>query len=63
MNYEKLLWVVVALVTVETTAIRYTAQASLYTKITLVEILTALAVLPFFAALVVGAREAEQDQR
>ncbi len=26
------------------------------------EILTAIAVLPFLAALVVGAREAEQDQ-
>ncbi|NOL46931.1 hypothetical protein SynMITS9220_01514 [Synechococcus sp. MIT S9220] len=33
------------------------------TRRSLVEILTALAVLPFFAALVVGAREAEQDQR
>ena len=27
------------------------------------EILTAIAVLPFLAALVVGARESEQDQR
>jgi len=29
----------------------------------MVELLTALAALPFLAALVVGAREAEQDQR
>jgi len=33
-KHKDLLWVVIALVTVETAAIRYTAQASLYSKIT-----------------------------
>ena len=58
---EHLLCVLIAAVAVETTADLYTAQTSAVSK-TLVEILTALAVLPFIAALILRAREAEQDQ-
>ena len=49
-------------VSVETTTLRYIAQTLLNPE-SLMEILTAIAILPFLAALVVGAREAEQDRQ
>ena len=54
--------VVLASVAVETVAIASTVQAPANYQEP-VEVLTALAILPFLAALVVGAREAEDASR
>ena len=61
-GFDWLLSLLIAVVAVETTSVLYRVQTFGESTIA-VEILTVLAVLPFLAALVVGAREAEQDQR
>ena len=61
-GFDWLLSLLIAVVAVETTSVLYRVQTFGESTIA-VEILTVLAVLPFLAALAVGAREAEQDQR